>query len=386
MSLNKILKQAYNMKWSLKEAPHGLIDILRGCNCKCAACYNNSATKIKPYDKITEEIDLMLSKRNVSTIGIIGGEPLLHPDIFKIISYIKQKGVCAELLTNGILIDNNMSKELASAGLDFVLLHIDKAQIRPDLKCNTDIDEINRLRDEKAKILSEHGIDVGMSITIDKNDLNGNLDDYIKSFEGSKYINTFLVTLYKDIKNIGKLKGDLESGIVGDYTERDIENEPTALDILEYFAKVKKAIPYWYISGHINKQKPHWLMYLFAVSYSKSGILQDIVNIKYSYLEKLYLRYYLTKYKKYPTFKKRNTKSNLMHILLNGIMGGFIFKNLKFLFKVFRKEVILKRILVQELANVNKEGVEYCENCPDAIIKNGKLVPNCISDHIGEQI
>ena len=55
------------------------------------------------------------------------GEPLLHPDILRMIREVKKRGWWAELITNGTLLDEEMSENLINAGLDFLWVSLDGA-------------------------------------------------------------------------------------------------------------------------------------------------------------------------------------------------------------------------------------------------------------------
>ncbi len=95
------------------------------CNLSCAGC-----GRIREYHDIT---DKMLSTRecldsveeaNTPVICVTGGEPLLHPEIDKIISGILQQKRFAYLSTNGLLLEQSLDKFKPSPYFSFVL-HMD---------------------------------------------------------------------------------------------------------------------------------------------------------------------------------------------------------------------------------------------------------------------
>jgi MoaA/NifB/PqqE/SkfB family radical SAM enzyme len=55
----------------------------------------------------------------------LAGEPLLHPKLFEMIKYCKQKRIPAGLSTNATLLNEYFSKELIRAGLDYIILSFD---------------------------------------------------------------------------------------------------------------------------------------------------------------------------------------------------------------------------------------------------------------------
>ena len=77
------------------------------CNLKCVHCYARSEA-IKYQNELTHEEGLalidQLAEFKVPVILFSGGEPLLHPDIVRIVRAAKSRGVTVILLTNGILL------------------------------------------------------------------------------------------------------------------------------------------------------------------------------------------------------------------------------------------------------------------------------------------
>ena len=67
-------------------------------------------------------------------------------------------------------------------------------------------------------------------------------------------------------------------------------------------------------------------------------------------------------------------------MFLNGIFGNK--KNLIFLFKNLTKKIYSKIFLINTIAEVENGEVVRCRVCSDAKIKNGKIIPTCISDCI----
>ena len=368
------------MPWTINDAPHGLFDILRGCNCKCDACYNNAEFKMKTFEEVKADFEVMSSVRKISSAAIIGGEPLMHPELFKIIDFFKQKNLTVEILTNGVLLDEQMAEKLSEAGVDLVFLHIDTGQKRPDIKQNALKKEIDNLRTQKAKLLFDRGIETAMSITLGKNELDKDLAEYIDYFKKSPYINYFLLTLYKDLSNYGHFEGNLVQGATGNYTEEN-EDAPKMEEITIHFKEKENMFPYWYMTGKYNKDYPRWVSYLYAAAYDKKGELKCYQSMKYSKMEEKYLEKYKRKNGRYPFFKKQTGLMNFLFILFNAVLGGYFIHNILFLIKSFGKRRILKRIFVQEPAYINKDGkLEHCESCPDATVKNGKVVPVCVCD------
>ncbi len=55
------------------------------------------------------------------------GEPLLHPDIVEMVALAEELGARTELITNGLLLDQEMAEGLVQAGLDTLVISVDGA-------------------------------------------------------------------------------------------------------------------------------------------------------------------------------------------------------------------------------------------------------------------
>ena len=377
--MEKILKKAWHLPWKMNDAPHALLDILRGCNIRCEACYNNETPRFKSFEEIKSDYEKILSLRKISAIAIIGGEPLLHPELIKIIEFLKGENLKVELFTNGLLLDEEYCKKLAIAGVDLIFMHIDTGQNRPDLKDKNSFEEVNELKTQKAKMIKEWGMEAAISMTLTKSHLS-ELMDNVNFFINSYYVNYFLITLYRDIQGLGKLRGELPEAISGETKTGNISEEVEMREVVEILGG-EGFIPYCYLTGKIDTKTPRWMSFVTAASF-KNAQLKYKMPLAVSGFEKKYLKIYKEKHGVYPFFNPQNCIVNSAQILLNGIYGGGLLKKLGFLLKSYDKFKLIKRILVQSPANLYPDGtVDHCECCPDLTVHNGKIVPVCICDN-----
>jgi hypothetical protein len=101
----------------------------------------------KTINIINKEIDALIEAINPSAICIVGGEPLEHPYLNKVIKYIHDKGVTPALFSNVLKLDHKTLDILVHQGLKVVYAHID-SQTRNKKEL-----DINRDRDNFAKLL-----------------------------------------------------------------------------------------------------------------------------------------------------------------------------------------------------------------------------------------
>jgi MoaA/NifB/PqqE/SkfB family radical SAM enzyme len=97
----------------------------RRCNLACAYCneFDRVSTPV-PTEEMFRRID-HLASFGTTVVTISGGEPLLHPDLDKLIRHIRQKGMIAGLITNAYLLSPERVERLNRAGLDHMQISID---------------------------------------------------------------------------------------------------------------------------------------------------------------------------------------------------------------------------------------------------------------------
>lgn len=124
----------------------GLIEINKRCNWNCPHCYANAENS---KDLSLEQIEKMMDfyqeteSHSAEILQISGGEPTLHPDIFKIIEMAKEKKFKYVMLnTNGSLIDDEFASKLEQYRGGFeVYLHFDDVNNKVSLKAVKNLDK-----------------------------------------------------------------------------------------------------------------------------------------------------------------------------------------------------------------------------------------------------
>ena len=85
-------------------------EIIQKCPNNCIFCSSNSdydKNNIIDFPTIKRTIDFFVENCGIEEISLSGGEPLLHPDIMKIISYCHNLGIHTTLYTSGIVENSN---------------------------------------------------------------------------------------------------------------------------------------------------------------------------------------------------------------------------------------------------------------------------------------
>jgi len=122
---------------------------MRRCNLSCTYCNEyDDVSKPVPLDMMYRRLD-KLAALGTTAIIISGGEPLLHPDIDKIIARIRHHKMLACMITNGYLLTQERIQKLNQAGLEYMQISIDN--VNPDDVSKKSL----RLLDKKLQWLSE---------------------------------------------------------------------------------------------------------------------------------------------------------------------------------------------------------------------------------------
>jgi MoaA/NifB/PqqE/SkfB family radical SAM enzyme len=148
---------------------------IRRCNIDCGYCneYDKVSAPV-PTDVMERRID-KLAELGTSVVAFSGGEPMLHPDLDRLIRQIRSRGMMAGLITNGYFLVPKRIKELNDAGLDFLQISIDN--VEPDDVSKKSL----RVLDKKLQDLKTHA-------TFDVN-INSVLGGGIKNPEDARTIN-----------------------------------------------------------------------------------------------------------------------------------------------------------------------------------------------------
>ena len=105
------------------------IKLVWDCNLKCQMCNhwrsNSTTLDIKILENLVTELAFLGCKR----IHLTGGEPMMYPELPRLLSHIKKQGIRPTMTSNGTLISNEKKAErLALSGLRKINISIDSPQ------------------------------------------------------------------------------------------------------------------------------------------------------------------------------------------------------------------------------------------------------------------
>lgn len=374
MKSSDLIKNCYRLPWSQGDNPNGWIEPTTYCQLKCPGCYRgldkDGAVHVhENLEELKRQVDVFLKTRNVQTISIAGGEPLLYPKIGELISYIKSCGLKTKIFTNGIMLNEAFLEKLKECGAGEFLIHIDKFQPREGYK-NKSENELNELRNYYCSLFRKvGGVNLGFIQPFSKDNLS-DINSILKFCRNNVDIVSLVVfTLYSDINWDNSTRSKINADI-------------TVSDVVDAIKNQFSYVPSAYLGSTIDPDSPTWL---FSIS----------VGFKDSELGffdgKLYRNIELRHYKKTGRYliTKIGNKISIMQLLklINYSCVRKIFKN--YIVSIvknpgrIRENIYLQRHLIlrgPKFTDNNKR--DLCDGCPDAMFYNNKLVPSCILEEI----
>lgn len=106
-------------------------DITNKCNMRCKHCFNQSGDE-NVYDfsqEIDDERTMALAKEiaemKPKQVCLCGGETLLNKNLYEIIKIISSEGIMVNMVSNGLLMTNEVAEKLKSSGIYHVQISVD---------------------------------------------------------------------------------------------------------------------------------------------------------------------------------------------------------------------------------------------------------------------
>lgn len=371
LSLEELVENCYLLPWSEKNNPNGWIEPTTFCQLKCPGCYrgldkDNPQRLHEDFFLLKKQIDDFIETRNIQTVSIAGGEPLLYPKIFELVQYASLQGLKVMIFTNGIVLNEAMIQKLKNAGATRIVIHIDEYQMRPD--CMTEEDVVRAKEKYCDMFRRAKGISLGFIQPLDRVHLK-KIFPYMEFYRKNIDVVSLVVfTLYREI--------------CWDHAHRpNIDTDISVRDIVGEMQESFEFRPCAYLGSTRNINDPTWL---FSMYYGDTKNIFGFLDQKiYKFIQK---RYYKNR-GKYLFTASRNTLGILTLLRYAGFRCmretafNFFKKNIKN-FSVLPRELYLQTLLILRGPEKKGEGWDLCQGCPDAMYYRERLVPSCILEEI----
>lgn len=347
----------YRIPWTKDDNPNAWVEATTLCQLDCPGCYRSfdEGQEASPAEKLLElqrDTDTLVEIRNIQTLSIAGGEPLLFPLLDELISYVRSKGVAPRLFTNAVQLTEKRLRRLASAGCAEVIIHASLWQNR--LKPNT-LSELLGLKEKYCQMFRTVG-DVRLGFI--EPAMRSNLSNFDVLFD-----------FYK--KN-----ADVVGNVVFT-TFKDVYGGPTGehVPVAELSQKIEECYgtqPCAYIPKLYHPETVAWLLNIAVVR--NGQVVGGMDKDEYETMQEMY-RIATGRYMFTPDsscFERPSENGDSSGRSSSSDAAG-----------AKRQTQDYQIVSIVDSPQLLADGrVDMCDSCPDAILYEGDLVPKCILDKI----
>jgi len=389
----------YRWPWSNNDNPVGWLEITDLCNLHCKGCYRKAMEGHRDIETLKSEVDFFIRVRNIDTVCIAGGEPLIYPRIVELVKYIADRGVKPNIITNTQALTKELLKELYKAGLFGLTCHFDMLQERPGLNKNdkkiTELD-LMPLRQKVADLVYEVGkgkIYTTFNTTVYHENFKY-IPDIVKwarknphKVQGLDFITYRGIPIKEgvifDVEEAGEvtredLKKDL--GYVEDASQIDITSVDVYNLLKDHFGD--KYEPCAYLGGTGHSMDYKW--WGQALLMEKNGKVYGSIGPRT--MEFLQIIHHWFK-RRYFMYLRKSTVSRFL-ILFTALIGDRQLKNTRrrLLLTLLNpvkwfQPLYSQSIGINQPPDMMENGMaSMCESCPDACVWEGNLVSSCRLD------
>lgn len=98
------------------------------CNNSCLHCYSKSPRETEELTtEQWKEVLRIIKGLGIPQVTFTGGEPTLRHDLVELVSETQRLGIVSGVVTNGTLLDEELSGKLAEAGMDYIQITLESS-------------------------------------------------------------------------------------------------------------------------------------------------------------------------------------------------------------------------------------------------------------------
>jgi len=376
----------YRLPWNFADNSISWLEPTSKCNLHCDGCYReNRVNSHKPLSVIQHELDVFEKNRKTDGVSIAGGEPLLHPDIFEIVSMIRRKGWKPIINTNGIPLTKEMLLELKKSGVDGFTFHIDGRQGRPGWKDKNEVD-LNEERLKYAVMLKEAGnISCSFNATVYPETMQ-----YIPQVLkwGQEHIDKVHVMVFIIYRmailgsGLDYYAGEKKVSFDMTYSKED-DQRRTDITAPEVVELIRKEYPGFMPSAFLNgTHDPDSYKWLLTGRMGNKHQIMGYVGPKFMEMMQVFKHLFTDSYLAYSktSWLRRGRLYFLLAPFDKGVRGVAkeYFRSLTENTKAFFKKLHFQSVMIIQPADVYANGdINMCDGCPDITVWEDKLVWSC---------
>jgi len=374
----------YRLPWSLPDNAISWLEPTSLCNLACDGCYReNEKDSHKSFEDVKRELDVFQKYRNTDCISIAGGDPLLYPDIVKLVKEIKSRSLKPIINTNGKALTNELLRDLKKAGVYGFTFHVDSKQGRGGQWKDKNEIELNKLRFHYAKMLADAGnISCSFNSTVYEDTLQYVPEMIDWAAKNIDIVQTMVFIAFRHVVPqmkydwfAGGQKIDWQNIMYHSDSERKVDILST--DVL---AKAREKFPEFtpcaYLNGTEKADSYKWLLTERAGTKNKiygylGSKFMEIMMAGHHFFKGTYISYAS------PKLTKKGRLTLLLFAPFDKSVRKAAAQMLKNPFRLFSKVHMQSVLFIQPVDFMKNGEQSMCDGCPDITVWNGELVWSC---------
>ncbi|MBI5474234.1 MAG: radical SAM protein [Ignavibacteriae bacterium] len=387
-TLNHVLdhRELYRMPWTLPDNAINWLEPTSACNLYCDGCYRkNDSNAHKSLDQVRHELDVFNRLRKTDGVSIAGGDPLMHPQIEKIVEMVANDGQKPIINTNGLALTMDKLRALKNAGVEGFTFHIDSGQQRPHMKGKTEL-ELNDLRLKYAQMLAEvGGISCAFNATVYEHTLK-----YVPEIVewGQKHIDIVNILVFIAYRAAPVHKGYeyLVGGKKVDMTpimyaiDKDRAISIMSTDIVK---EIRKKYPDFQPSAYLNgTERPDHFKWLLTLRIGTKDKIYGYTGPKFMELSQSLHHFTKGTYLAYTKPQVLGRAKSMLALSpldkgLSKTLSAFL-HDVKWKPHLLFKKLHMQSVMIIQPADFMPGGaLSMCDGCPDITVYDDKLVWSC---------
>jgi len=386
----------YRLPWSLTDNAISWLEVTTACNLACEGCYRDtrSADGHKTLEQISDDLDVFERARRSDCISIAGGDPLVHPEIVKIVRMIHLRGWKPVLNTNGLALTESLLHELKEAGVYGFTFHVDTSQKRKDALSAKSEEDLNSLRQTLAEMLAaEGGIACSFNQTVTTDTLPQVPNVVRWAQKNPDIVHSVVFILYREPRLFEDEFDYFANGkkieVEENYKAPKHWGGTRALDAQTVVDTIRQADPDFepcaYLGGTVNPASMKWLLATRVASRERgygyaSPRQMEMIQEGHHAMFGTYLAY------SHPDTLAMGRSSMLMFSAFDeearSSLRRFVQHGLRRPKQLFDKVYSQSFLIIQPIDVIEDGRADMCDGCPDMTVHDGKLYWSCRLEEI----
>ncbi|MEI7491177.1 MAG: radical SAM protein [Bacteroidota bacterium] len=378
-------KKLYRFPWSKTDNPGGWIEVTDVCDMQCPGCYRSQIEGHRPLDAVYKDIVDTAALTNCDYITIAGGEPLGYPNLVEVVRFISKMNIKPIIISNGLLLTPEYASELKKAGLAKIHLHIDSLQKREGWAGKTET-ELNELRQYYADMLwNTKSIQCGFHVTVFRSNfafIPPVVEWCLKNLHKVQHI-SFIA--YRAIADDSRFKFIAEGKVIapGDYSQGRPDPYEISITSEEMYDSLLKSFPGLHASAYLNGTSRYEInKFINIAAIGSKRLWMGVLGAETVELSQVAYHFFRRRYFAFLDSSKVGRK-----VFLASVFDREVRKSAKHFIKAVLRNPLhlfnsihVQSIHFQQPNEVDEGMINFCDDCPNMMAYQGKLINSCRLD------